>query len=119
MKIAVACEGNTVTGHFGHCEGFNIFTVENNEITKKEFVANPGHRKGFLPNFLNELGVNVIIAGGMGQGATDIFKENNIETITGATGAVDKAIESYLNGELVSTGSVCNQHQHRGECGEE
>ena len=25
MRIAVASDGNMVTGHFGHCEGFNIF----------------------------------------------------------------------------------------------
>lgn len=119
MKIAVASEGNIVTGHFGHCEGFNVFTVEDNKIKNKEFIANPGHRKNFLPNFLNDKGVNVIISGGMGRGAIDIFNEKGIEIIIGATGAAEEAVKKYLNGELESTGSVCNEHQHRGECGEE
>lgn len=30
MKIAVASEGKMVTEHFGHCEGFAIFEIENN-----------------------------------------------------------------------------------------
>ena len=34
MKIAVASMGNVVAGHFGHCENFNIFDVENHAIVK-------------------------------------------------------------------------------------
>lgn len=116
MKIAVASEGNMVTQHFGHCENFNIFHSENSEIIKKETVANPGHIPGFLPKYLNDLGVNVIISGGMGGGAVDIFNENNIEVIVGATGDAETAVKAYLNGELESTGSVCHEHQHEGEC---
>ena len=117
MKIAVASEGKTVTEHFGHCEGFNIFDAENGKIVKSEFIPNPGHRPGFLPNFLNDKGVNVIISGGMGGGAIDIFNEKGIEVIVGATGAAEAAVKSYLKGELKSTGSVCHEHQHHDECG--
>jgi len=117
MKIAVASEGKMVTEHFGHCEGFNIFDTENGKIVKSEFIPNPGHRPGFLPNFLNDKGVNVIISGGMGGGAIDIFNEKNIEVIVGATGAAEAAVNSYLKGELKSTGSVCHEHQHHDECG--
>ncbi len=116
MKIAVASEGNKVTEHFGHCENFNIYTVENKEISKSESVANPGHKPGFLPNFLNDLGVNVIISGGIGGGAVLIFNDKNIEVVSGATGDAKSAAESYLNGELKSTGSICNDHEHSGEC---
>lgn len=55
-----------VTQHFGHCANFNIFEAEDNQIIKGESVPNPGHRRGFLPVFLNDMGVNVIISGGMG-----------------------------------------------------
>lgn len=116
MKIAVASEGNKVTGHFGHCENFNVFQVTNNEIVSSESVANPGHKPGFLPNFLNDLGVNVIISGGIGGGAVVIFNEKNIEVVSGATGDAEVAAKMYLNGELISTGSICNEHQHEGEC---
>ncbi len=118
MKIAVASEKNKVTGHFGHCENFNIFEVEDKKIVKSESIANPGHRPGFLPNFINDLGVHVIISGGMGGGAVDIFNENGIEVVIGTTGDAKIAAESYLAGELKSTGSICHEHQHLGECGE-
>jgi len=117
MKIAVASEGTMVTGHFGHCENFNIFDVSDNKIIAESSVANPGHKPGFLPNFLNEMGVNVIISGGMGGGAVEIFNEKGIEVITGATGSAKNATQKYINGELKSTGSVCHEHQHSDECG--
>lgn len=117
MKIAVASEKNTVTGHFGHCENFNIYTAEQGRITKAESVPNPGHRPGFLPNFLSDMGINVIISGGMGGGAVEIFNEKGIEVITGARGGAKKAAEAYLRGELKSSGSVCHEHAHHDECG--
>ena len=40
MKIAVAAMGNTVSGHFGHCENFNIYDAEDGKITAEEVVAN-------------------------------------------------------------------------------
>ena len=64
------------------------------------------------------MGVNVIISGGMGGGAIDIFNEKNIEVIVGASGDAKAAVEAYLNGSLESTGSVCHEHQHHDECGE-
>ncbi len=117
MKIAVASENGMVAEHFGHCESFTIFDVENNRIVKSQTLANPGHRPGFLPNFLAELGVNVIISGGMGGGAIDIFNERKVEVVVGAGGDAKAVAEAYIEGSLKSTGSVCHKHQHHDECG--
>ena len=118
MKIAVASEQQNVATHFGHCENFNIFDVENGKIVKSEIVANPGHKPGFLPVFLNEIGVKVVISGGMGAGAIDIFNEKKIDVITGAKGNVVEVVTKFLAGNLTSTGSVCHNHEHHNECGE-
>ena len=118
MKIAVASEGKMVTEHFGHCEGFSIFEVKNNQIESETFVPNPGHRPGFLPVFLHERGVTVIISGGMGGGAVDIFNEKGVEVITGVSGEAGAAAADYLQGKLKSTGSICHEHQHSHECGD-
>jgi C_GCAxxG_C_C family probable redox protein len=118
IKIAVASEKEMVTEHFGHCENFNIFEAQNNKIVEVKSVPNPGHKPGFLPNFLNDLGVNAIISGGMGGGAIDIFNEKGIEVIVGASGNAKAAAEAYLQGALKSTGSICHEHQHHDECGE-
>ena len=57
------------------------------------------------------------IAGGMGGGAVEIFNERNIEVVVGASGDARMAVESYLRGDLHSTGSVCHEHAHADECG--
>lgn len=116
MKIAVACENNLVAQHFGHCEKFVLFDSEDNKVTGAVAVPNPGHRPGFLPVFLHEKGADVIIAGGMGGGAVDLFNEKGIEVIVGAQGEARACAEQYLRGELRSTGSVCHEHQHHDEC---
>ena len=117
MKIAVSCNGSQIWPHFGHCENFCIYETGDGKILSQECVANPGHRPGFLPNFLADMGVEVIISGGMGGGAVDIFNERGVEVILGAQGDANAAVESYLRGELKSTGSVCHEHAHADECG--
>ena len=117
-KIAVASENGMVTEHFGHSVEYMIFETENKEIIKSETIASPGHKKGFLPNFLADKGVNVIISGGMGAGAIEIFNERNVEVVVGATGDAKAVVEAYLQGILQTTGSVCHEHQHHHECGE-
>ncbi len=118
MKIALACEGNNITEHFGYCKNFNVFEVEDGKVVKKESYDNPGHKPGFLPEFLNKLGVNVVVSGGMGNGAVTIFNEHNIEVILGISGSDTDAVNKYIKGELKSTGSVCHEHMHKDECGE-
>lgn len=114
-KIAVASEKGIVAGHFGHCEEFAIFNTENNQIMKKQIIPNPGHRPGFLPNFLNDMGVNTIISGGMGSSAIEIFNEKGIAVIVGASGNTKEAVEAYLDGSLKSTGTICDEHEYQCE----
>jgi predicted Fe-Mo cluster-binding NifX family protein len=117
MKIAAACEGEQIFGHFGHCETFQIFEAENGTITAQSRIPNPGHKPGFLPNFLADQGVNVMIAGSMGGGAAEIFRERGVEVITGAEGDARAAAEAYLQGRLKSTGVLCREHAQEETCG--
>ncbi|HCT65129.1 MAG TPA: dinitrogenase iron-molybdenum cofactor [Lachnospiraceae bacterium] len=116
MKIAVASDGVMVSGHFGHCEGFTMYEVENVEVKNKVFVANPGHRPGYLPVFLKEHNTDVIIAGGMGEAAQQLFVGNGIQVVVGAQGVADDAVKQFIGGGLKSTGSVCKEHAHEGHC---
>jgi Mrp family chromosome partitioning ATPase/predicted Fe-Mo cluster-binding NifX family protein len=112
LLIALPCKGTQIEEHFGHCENFRIFTVENGTITKEESIPNPGHKPGFLPNFLADRGVKIMIASGMGGGAIDIFEERKVKVVLGATGEARAAVEAYLQGQLESTGSACEHHDH-------
>ena len=112
MKIALATENGIVSAHFGHCEGFTVYNVEDGKETVKEFLPSPGHTPGVLPVFLSENGVNVIIAGGMGERAQMLFEQRGIGVIIGASGTVEDVFAQYSKGELESSGSFCEEHGH-------
>jgi predicted Fe-Mo cluster-binding NifX family protein len=117
-KIALATEGSDISSHFGHCQGFTLFDIEQDKVVSQTFLANPGHKPGLLPALLHQQGVHVVVAGGMGQGAIDLFMEAGIDVITGAQGSVMDTLDRYLAGDLLSTGSVCHDHAHSGNCGQ-
>ncbi|MFZ5969309.1 MAG: NifB/NifX family molybdenum-iron cluster-binding protein [Bacillota bacterium] len=116
MRIAIASEGNMVSEHFGHCEGFEVVDVNENEVKNRIFLENPGHKPGFLPVYLAGEGVKMIVSGGMGATAQELFKQNGISVITGIQGSLDHIIENFMNGQLQSTGSVCQEHMHYEHC---
>lgn len=118
MKLAAACTGTQLCPHFGHCESFMLFEAENGIIVSEQSVPNPGHKRGFLPNFLAGKGVNVMIAGSIGGGAIDIFNKRGVTVVTGAQGGAKEAAQAYLDGTLSSTGEQCHAHAHQDSCGE-
>ena len=117
MKIATACMGNEISQHFGHCQNFMIFETDGQAVLSEASVPNPGHRPGFLPNFLGDMGVETVIVGGIGGGAIEIFNERGIKVITGARGDARTAVEKYLAGTLLSTNAQCHEHVHAADCG--
>jgi len=117
MKIAIPTQNGQVSGHFGHCPQFTLVDIEEGGVKEKNLIDNPGHQPGFLPKFLAEKGVQCIIAGGMGGQAQDLFASYNVQVITGAQGAIDQVIKNFIEGKLISTDSVCTEHEHAGSCG--
>ncbi len=108
MIVAIASENGLVAGHFGRCPGYVLFEIENGGIAWKKEIANPGHEPGFLPPYLADLGVQCIIAGGMGSRAQTLFAEKGIETCTGIQGPIDEAIRGYISGNLQPGPSSCD-----------
>ncbi len=108
-KIAIPVTGNVLSAHFGHCEQFYIYSVENDQITNEENLTPPGHQPGVYPAWLQEQGVTDVLAGGIGQRAIDIFKQNNINVFVGAPQDAPKNIaEQFINGSLELTGNFCD-----------
>jgi predicted Fe-Mo cluster-binding NifX family protein len=111
MKIAIPVVEGLLSLHFGHCESFAILDVdmENKQILSTDVVAAPAHEPGLLPRWLGERDVNMIISGGMGQRAKDLFTEQSIDVIVGATAQPPEAIvKSYMQGALSSGANACD-----------
>ena len=117
-KIALACEDNQGLGgqmsqHFGRCPCYLIVDVEGSEVKKTAIVDNPyfnNHIPGKVPQFIKEQGAQVMIAGGMGPRAIDMFSNFCIEVVTGAIGNTDNVLQAYLRGEI--SGVEPCKHDH-------
>ena len=107
-KIAIPTESAKVSAHFGHCPEFTIYQIEENSIKNKEVIENPGHKPGFLPRFLSDKDVDIVLAGGMGSRAINLFNNAGVEVITGVSGDVDSCIHSYISGELDTDDNACD-----------
>ena len=111
MKIAVPLSGGAVSPHFGHCEQFAIIDVDESQkkIVAKELIVPPPHQPGLLPKWLGEKGVNVILAGGMGVHAKDLFLSQNITVVTGVMeGDAEKAVNYYITDSLETGADTCD-----------
>lgn len=117
-KIAIPTSGNLVDNHFGHCEMYTIITADdNNNITNKEILPSPqgcGCKSNIAAVF-QQIGIKVMLAGGIGEGAINVLKNHGIDVIRGCSGEVNILAEQYLKGTLVDSGVSCLQHEHHGE----
>ena len=111
MKKAIPIVNEKLCMHFGHCETFEILTVdpEKKMIVTTESKNPPPHEPGVLPKWLGEQKVNVILAGGMGQRAQELFTAQGIQVVVGAPADAPEAlVQSYLAGSLTCGENVCD-----------
>ena len=111
MRMAVPITSGKLSSHFGHCEQFAIFDIEDEsrEIRSREMVTPPPHEPGVLPEWLAGLNVRLVIAGGMGQRAQELFAQNNIEVAVGAPESEpEELVLQYLAGRLQCGQNICD-----------
>jgi predicted Fe-Mo cluster-binding NifX family protein len=107
MKIAISTDGEYVSAHFGRCPTFTIFEIQDGKVIQNEEIQNPGHHPGYLPQFFHEMGVECIIAGGMGGRAAGLFDQYSVHPIVGITGKIEDVITRLLKGTLEGGESLC------------
>lgn len=111
MRIAIPMANGCLAQHFGHCEKFALVDVDpvKKEITASTEVMAPEHQPGLLPPWLKEQGVNLVIAGGMGSRAINLFQAASINVLTGAPPeSAATLVRQYLDGKLVTGTNVCD-----------
>jgi predicted Fe-Mo cluster-binding NifX family protein len=112
MKVALSTKNNMITEHFGHCDYFVVYEIDNNEVKGSTLVKNPPHQKGYLPKFLKDQGIDVVIAGGIGQMAVNLLNDLGVKCYMNVQGDVDTVIENFLNHSLENDGKPCTEHHH-------
>jgi predicted Fe-Mo cluster-binding NifX family protein len=114
MKYAVPVVGGVMSPHFGHCEQFAFFDVDEQkgEITSREYIASPEHQPGLLPTWLAQQGAGVVIAGGMGPRAVDLLNQHGINVVLGAMeNDPEQAVLSHIRGALATGDNICDHEQ--------
>lgn len=108
-KIAIPVTDGILSSHFGHCEKFAIYSITDGIIINQELIIPPPHEPGSHPKFLSDLGCSVIIAGGMGERAQNLFAENNIKVLVGVADLpLEALVHKYIAGELQSGTNRCD-----------
>jgi NifU-like protein involved in Fe-S cluster formation/predicted Fe-Mo cluster-binding NifX family protein len=111
MKIAIPIANGKLTMHFGHCEAFALIVADpkSKSIVTREDVDAPPHQPGLLPPWLAERGVQLVIAGGMGQRAQMLFAEQGIQVLVGAPADTpERLVLAHLDGTLPLAGNACD-----------
>jgi ATP-binding protein involved in chromosome partitioning len=110
-RIAVPTAGGKLAQHFGHSSEFTIFESSGSpeSVAQVEVLEAPPHEPGLLPAWLSDRGVDVVIAGGMGQRAQELFRHGGIEVVVGAA-SDDPAetVRSYVEGRLETGQNLCD-----------
>ena len=111
MRIAIPSVQGKLSLHFGHCDQFAIFDIDDNlkKVINRKDETPPGHEPGVLPRWLHENNVNVIIAGGMGQRAQQLFTQNDIKVVVGASsGTPEELVSAFLQDTLQTGDNICD-----------
>ena len=125
LKIAaVTDDGKTISQHFGMATQYAVVSAEGGKVTGKEFRPKIGHGQmgggghhepgpqgephGYGAHAdrthaamsSNITDCSVLLARGMGRGAFDSLKRQNIEAIITDVEDIDEAVRRYLDGKL-------------------
>ena len=115
MKIAVPTRDGVIDDHFGHCAYYTILEIENNEIVNSSRLDSPqgcGCKSGIAAD-MEAMGISVMLAGNMGEGAKNKLESHNIKVVRGCRGNIEMVVRAYLIGLIKDSGEGCSHH----ECG--
>jgi len=111
MKIAIPLADGKLSTHFGHCDRFALVDVDptTGRILKREDVDAPPHQPGLLPPWLASRGAELVIAGGMGARAKDLFAAHGVQVVVGAGANTPESLAAdYVTGVLRLEGNPCD-----------
>lgn len=113
MKIAVPTRNGVVDSHFGHCAYYTIFDVaDNNQVVGVSTLASPEGCgcKSNIAFEMQQMGITLMLAGNIGQGAVNKLGSCGIDVIKGCEGNVETLVNNYLAGNIHDNPQVCNHH---------
>ena len=108
MKVAVACEGMSVSPHAARCESFMCYTINRGIITDCRNLPNMGITSHEAASLIKDAGFDALIAGGVDIVMANELCEAGIEVVAGVQGTAREVAESYISHTLMGAVELCH-----------
>jgi predicted Fe-Mo cluster-binding NifX family protein/predicted DNA-binding protein (UPF0251 family) len=120
MIIAVPYLQGDVNAHFGSTQAFLIARAVDGKVEQTSIFEIQGmqHSHSGIAGFLEEQGVEVILAGGMGAPMQQALKQAGFSLYCGVGGPALAAVDAFLRGDIEHSEATCGHHhgeRHHGE----
>lgn len=122
MKIAIPTKDQMVDDHIGNTQYYSIYTIDNQKkiISKENLPCIDGCGcKTNISTMFFDMGVEIVLAGNMGDNAKNVLEANKIRVIRGCKGNIDDVVQAYLNGNIDDSGEGCSQVHGHANCNSE
>ena len=115
LRIAIPTKNDRLFPHFGRAPSFTVFEADASSrriLDSRVLESSPQEEcRGAITKLVRQQ-VDVVIAGGIGQGAHNQLTEAGIEVFAGAdVQAPELLVERYLAGELTHGEPTCHGQQ--------
>ena len=112
-KIAIPTRDNVVDDHFGHCDHYTVFSVDDNKnVIGSERLDSPQGCgcKSNIASVMQEMGITIMLAGNMGMGAFNKLTMHGISVVRGCHGNIEDVLKAYLDGSIADSAESCSHH---------
>ncbi|OGP72396.1 MAG: hypothetical protein A2Z73_03585 [Deltaproteobacteria bacterium RBG_13_60_28] len=97
LKFALPVDDGKLAAKFGQAKNFALFTVKDGAVVDQETIPTPPHEPVAIPEWLEDLGVTHVIAGGLGEKAQGLLTHKGIQVITGDPQETpENLVQTYL-----------------------
>lgn len=114
MIFAIPTRDGMVDSHFGHCAYYTVIETNDEKEIVKTYTLDSPEGCGCKSNIayqMQEMGITVMLAGNIGQGAFNKLGSCDIEVIKGCSGEVMQLAKDYLAGNVIDNPQVCEHHE--------
>ncbi|WP_321429197.1 NifB/NifX family molybdenum-iron cluster-binding protein [uncultured Methanolobus sp.] len=127
MKLCIPSMGqngmeDTVGQHFGKVPYYTLYDTETKEASVISNTSEHNGGTGLPPEIMAKENVDIMLCGGLGKKAVDMFEQYGIAVFIGATGSIQDAVASWEASKLskATRDNSCaghgHDHDHDGHC---
>ena len=121
MIVATTYQDGQIFQHFGRCEEFKLYDIQDGKVVSSAVIGSNGYTHGGLVSVLITNRVEVLICGGIGGGARNLIEGQGIKLLPGAQGDSDACVAAFIAGSLeYDPDTECHHHDggdHACTCG--